>query len=233
MRKLTHPLWYLIIFNIVLLIGTLYVTRHAISDYEFISYSQRNHFKSVAMLQMANAYLHSPAYKFDDGVGMGKFLEQTTHDKTESFMLFKWEPEKGFPIIYIGGNRTAQKYYDVGNLKASLETSNRLGTTQKAETDALYNKILTCTPSINLSAPYILTGADGVKYLATWVIIPTPVPSKAIYLYMAFTPTASIDTAILEIKNRYIWLFGFATALAGIMLVLIPMVIKRDIYDHR
>jgi hypothetical protein len=233
MRKLTHPLWYLIIFNIVLLLGTLYITRHAVSDYEFISYSQRNHYKSVAMFQMSNAYLHSLAFKTEDGVGMGKFLEQTMHDNTEIFMIYRWEPEKGFPIVYIGGNQIAQKYYDAGNLKDGFAMANRLGIAPKEQTAALYDKILTCTPSTDINSPYILTSANNTKYLATWVIIPTPFPSKAVYLYMTFTPTASIDVSIVEIKNRYVWLFSIATTLAGVMLVLIPMVIKRDIYDHR
>ena len=87
-------------------------------------------------------------------------------------------------------------------------------------------------PSTDLYDPEIIKETSGIKYLVTWVIIPAPSPTEAIYLYVTYTPTASIDITILDIRNKYVWLFSIATALAGAMLVLIPIVVKRDIYDH-
>ena len=133
MRKKFHPLWFLIISNLLLLIGTLYITRHAISDYEFISYSQRNHYKAVAMSQMANAYLRSPDYRLQDGGGMGRFLEHTVHDNTELFFLFNWEPEKEFPLVYVGGSSTlAARWKDIKSLKDGFEKADRLNIITKS-----------------------------------------------------------------------------------------------------
>jgi hypothetical protein len=233
MRKKFHPLWFLIIINVILLIGTLYVTRHAISDYEYISYSQRNHYKSVAMMQMANAYFRSPMYQLQDGVGMGKFLEQTVHDNTELFFIFKWDTANGFPLVYVGGSSTRlPKWQDITSLRDGYAKANRLNIISKEQTDANYNRIVQCIPSTDLHDPDVITETSGVKYLATWVVIPAPSPKEAVYLYITYTPTASIDSTILPIKEKYIWLFSFATALAVAMLILIPIVIKRDIYDH-
>ena len=118
-------------------------------------------------------------------------------------------------------------------MKDGFEKADKLDIIPHKQTEPLYNKILNCVPSTDIHNPEVIVETNGTKYLVTWVIVPAPSPKEALYLYITYTPTASIDISILAIRNKYVWLFSLATALTGVMLILIPMVIRRDIYDHR
>jgi hypothetical protein len=226
MKKRFYPLWFLIICNILLVIGTLYITRHAIDDFEYTVFSQRNHYKTNAITKMANFYYHSPEFKKENGIGLGKFLTRTATDEDEGYFLFKWEPKKGFPILYIGGNKTFQKYYNADNFIKAIDLSDSLKIINKSQFNELLFKLYSYQTTNDLS-PTIITQRNGLRYLLTWVIIPAPNSKDAEFLCLVFTPTTTIDDLVASTKLRYIWLFSGATALSGIMLVLIPLVLRK------
>ena len=229
MTKLKKPFLLLIIANIVMMSFTLYVTRTGIKDFEYVSYSQREKYKSVAMMQMSNAYLRSVDFKKYDGLGMGRFLESTVHDQSELFFIFKWDTSNAFPLVYVGGNKAlVSRWQTIKNLKDGYERADYFGIIPKDQTEYIYNEILNCRPSADAKNPSIVKEQTGSKYLVTWVIIPTPLPENARYIYMTFTPTSSIDSAVENIQDKYTVLFALATLLAGLMLVLVPIVISRN-----
>jgi hypothetical protein len=228
MRRNIVALLALIVCNILLVLGTLYVTRNAFYDFENVSYSQRSHYKTYTITQMAAHYYGSKEFQSQSDASLGEFLSRTITDPNEGCFLFKWEPENGFPIICIEGNKIFQKYYAAGTFKAGIILAETSGIIARSELLPIYNKISTYQLTVD-NEPSIITQFNGYKYLVTWTIIPAPNPFTAKYLYVVFTPTSTITGMLTSLRWKYIWLFSGATMLAGVVLVIIPIVVRRCI----
>ena len=221
----------LIICNISLICFTLYVTRNAIDDFENVIYSQRNHYKTYAITQMSQYYFNSEDYKKNDGLGLAKFLGKTLNGTDEAGLLCNWEPEKGFPIVWIGGNSSFHKYVVCKSFKEAIELSDSLKITHLSDNLKIYESLL-AYQTTNDRKPVIVTTIDGAKYLVTWVIIPSPNPKSAKHVFIVYTPTANMDVLVENTRIKYVWLFSGATLLAGMILMWLPIAItlkKKEI----
>jgi hypothetical protein len=224
MRKKFLPLLLLIICNIVLVLGNLYVTRHAFYDLEHTIYSQRTFYKAQAMSRMGNYYYETHQAVSD--ASFGEFITLTITDPTEAHFLTRYDIEKGFPIVWIGGNARFKRYQTYGSIQNSIEVADSLGIISKDQTLAFYDQLKSFVLT-NDKQPYIVEAKDGVRYLLTWVIIPEPAAGMAKYVYFTLTPTTSLSGRIDDLKAKYVWLFSGSALLSGMMLVLIPIIIKR------
>jgi len=212
--------------NILLVIFTLYITRTAIDDFENVMYSQRNHYKTFAITQMSQYYYNSERYKIDNGLGLAKFLNSTLQDN-EAGILCTWEPEKGFPVLAIEGNPSFHKYAACKSFRDGIRLSDSLGITDKKENLKIYNSLINYQVT-NDKKPIIAVRRDGTKFLVTWVIIPSPNPKIAKYVFIVYTPTVNLDILIENTRIKYVWLFSGATLLAGMILVLIPIALTYN-----
>jgi hypothetical protein len=224
MRKKFLPLLLLIVCNIVLVLGTLYVTRHALYDLEYSIYSQRSHFKSLAMTRMADYY-----YEHNNnitGSELAKFLNGTISDQSEVHILATFDTDKNFPLIWIGGDPNFQKYAVNKNLLQAIDAADSLDIVSKKEFNGFIGHIKSYTLPSDYT-PEIVIFNNHIKYLITWVIIPEPIPGGAKYLYVAFTPATELAFSLEAARGKYTILFSGSILLAGIMLVLIPLTVKR------
>jgi len=225
-RKLTS-LILLIICNIVLVIGTLYVTRTALYDIERSLYSQRVHFKTTVLLRMSDYYFKHTRAEERNEIELAKFLTTTTKiDNTEAQIMARYDPKNGYPFIWIGGNPYYQKYMSVGNVKNSIARAEEIGTVSPGQFTRFYNSLEHFTLPEDL-APVVITRTDGVRYLISWVIIPEPTPNGAKFVYIVFTFTSSFTFSLDAIRDNYTIVFVLAVLLAGMMLILIPSMIKK------
>jgi hypothetical protein len=212
--------------NILLVIFTLYITRTAIDDFENVMYFQRNHYKTFAITQMSQ-YYYSEKYTTDSSdLGLAKFLNGTLQDN-EAGILCSWEPEKGFPVLWIEGNPDFHKYAACNSFRDGIKLSDSLGITPEKENLKIYNAIINYQVT-NDKKPLIVTRGDGTKFLVTWVIIPSPNPKIAKYVFIVYTPTINLDILIEGTRVKYVWLFSGATLLAGMILVLIPIALTYN-----
>jgi hypothetical protein len=215
----------LIICNILLVCFTLFVTRTAIDDFENTIYSQRNHYKTYAITEMSKFYFRS--IQENDSDGLSKFLKTTIHrENNEAGILCAWKPDEGFPVIWIGGNPDFRKYSICKSFKEGIKMSDSLGITPLKENLKVYQAISNYQTT-NDRKPIIVNRGDGTKFLVTWVIIPSPDPKIAQYVFIVYTPTANLDVSIKDTREKYVWLFSGATLLAGMVLILIPIALTN------
>lgn len=224
MKKKFLPLLLLIVCNIVLVLGTLYVTRHAIYDLEYSIYSQRSHFKSLALTRMSE-YYYRTTKNITEG-NLAKFLSGTISDPGEIHILASFDIEKNFPVLWIGGDPSFQKYISNGTLLRTIDAMDSLDVVSKKEFLEFLGHIKSYTLT-NDYTPEILLFNNNIKYLVTWVIIPEPTPGGAKYLYVTFTPSTALSFSLEAMRGKYIILFSCAVLVAGMMLILIPLTVKR------
>jgi hypothetical protein len=181
---------------------------------------QRTHYKSQAMLKMANAYYLAHRNNIDTKE-FGNYLSSTIGDINEGQFLLKYDHDKKFPYVWIGGNESFQSYWKFLTLQNTIQNDEN-----STEFFRFYSNLQAYTIN-NDFAPYLLTLYKQKEYLLVWTIIPAPTPNEADYVYFTLTPTEDLMGRLASLKNEYTILFAFCTLMAGVLLILIPLTVKR------
>lgn len=224
MENKKHSIYHLLLIlcNVLLVSFTLYLTRTSISDFENIIYSERNHSKTFGITQMAQDYYNSIDYQKNTcDQKLAIFLNKTL-GPDEAGIFCIWDPKDGFPLLTIAGNPSFHKYAGCESFLDGIKLSDSLKITPIIENLKVYESLLNYQTT-NDKKPIIVIRGDGTKFLVTWVVIPSPNPKTAKYVFIVYTPTDSMDMLIDNTRIKYVWLFSGATLLAGMILVLIPI----------
>jgi len=224
MKKYTYLPIALLIACLLTLSGlNLFISGSIFEDLQKVVLDKRTNYNSRALKQIGMSYLQE--HPEITGADLGKYLDKIILDEHTSNFLIQHDSTQSYNLVWHRVEREHDIYSTMKTLPEMLAYMDKNypedAVDRKYFLHSLQNYRETTTQSL------IVNDHTEKEYLLTWIIIPSPNPKKAEYIFYSMAPTLNIlyDISNYEIKYQFLFFSMILCTLA--MFVILPYTFNR------